>query len=82
MCNSSGNLFCVGLGDNFVAKNNETAPVKTVKPNSVAILVLSGTVASFTAKIFSSVMIANREAILPTTFAVPARNSKHYSEFE
>ena len=37
MCNSSRNLFCVGVGDNFEAKNNKTVPVETAKPNFVAI---------------------------------------------
>ena len=59
MCSSSRNLFCVGLGDNFTAKYNETVPVKTAKSNFVAFLVFSETVASFTAKICSSVTVAN-----------------------
>ena len=37
------------------------------------------TAASFIAKICFSVTVANREAILLTTFAAPAWNGKHYS---
>ena len=54
MCNSSRYLFCVGVGDNFEAKSNKTVPVKTAKPNFVAFLVFTGTVALLATKICSS----------------------------